>query len=178
MHTEKVTQKPKIESHWLDQATMAAALEISLSAFQKWRVDPVARIGRKVYYEVSTVIANRQEHQARQLEQRPKPETPEDADLAQRQAKIGLTRAQAEGQELKNAQIRAELAPVKLIEWVIDQAGKGIARHLAGIPAAVKRSCSKLRPSDMKILQAEIVKAQRAAADMSVDLDQYYNAVD
>lgn len=168
----------QIESHWLSQQEMANTCAISLSAFQKWQVKPVARVGRKTFYTVQDVLANRLEHNQKLLDQLPRPEAPGAAEIAQREARIALMRAQAEGQELRNAQLREELAPVGLIAWVIDQAGQGISRHLAGIPAAVKKRCPKLRPTDMKILQAEIVKAQRAAADMSVDLDQYYSELD
>jgi phage terminase Nu1 subunit (DNA packaging protein) len=162
----------KPESHWLNQTSMAEACSVSLSAFQKWRVQPVARIGRETFYTASDVLANRLAHQARRLSA---PATPSESEAAQHQAKIALMQAQAEGQELKNAQLREELAPVDLIAWVVEQAGAGIARHLDEIPAAVKKRVPKLTAADLAIIQREIGKAQKAAMQMTVDLNEFYS---
>jgi len=53
----------KPEDHWLSQANMARSCKVSLSAFQKWNVQPVAKIGRTVYYSVGDVSNNRLDHE-------------------------------------------------------------------------------------------------------------------
>ena len=53
--------KPK--PFWLSQADMARSCRVSLSAFQKWNVRPVARIGRIVYYSPGDVLNNRMDHE-------------------------------------------------------------------------------------------------------------------
>jgi|GEM_PF-6223252 len=47
---------------WLNKSNMASSLGISVQAFDKWKVDPVARIGREVFFDVRTVVINRLEN--------------------------------------------------------------------------------------------------------------------
>jgi len=50
-------KKPK--SFWLSQANMARSCRVSITAFKKWNVRPVAKIGRIVYYSPGDVTNNR-----------------------------------------------------------------------------------------------------------------------
>ena len=49
----------KLKPYWLSQANMARSCGVSLSAFQKWNVRRVAKIGRIVYYRPRDVTNNR-----------------------------------------------------------------------------------------------------------------------
>ena len=49
--------KPK--SFWLSQGKMAESCGISVEAFRQWKVPPVAKIGREVFYSVGDVTNNR-----------------------------------------------------------------------------------------------------------------------
>ncbi|MDZ4730531.1 MAG: terminase small subunit [Xanthomonadales bacterium] len=160
----------RIEDHWLNQRNAAAACGVSVTAFARWRVQPVGRVGRETFYLAADILANRLEHHARRLKQ---PESDQCTTRAQRLANLALTKAQADGQELKNAELRETLAETELIHWVIQKAGAGIAAHLAGIPAAIKRSCSKLRPSDIAIATREVERCQSVLTRMPEMVDEY-----
>lgn len=44
------------EPYWLNKSQMAASLGISVQAFDKWGVKPVAKIGRSVYFDCRSVL--------------------------------------------------------------------------------------------------------------------------
>lgn len=52
-------EKPEAPPHWLCHSDMVAACGVSHQTFANWGVKPVARVGRRCYYLVSDVLANR-----------------------------------------------------------------------------------------------------------------------
>lgn len=61
MSKNETTKQPG----WLNKSEMAKSLGISPQAFEKWGVEPVARIGREAFYRVQDVVQNRVDHAAR-----------------------------------------------------------------------------------------------------------------
>lgn len=168
---KKVTKEP----FWLNRKQMAEACGISVQAFEKWGVKPVAKLGRETFYLVEDVIENR----VARSEQRSNPGGFEDQVKVAHQAeldyeKLLLTREQRVGQELKNAQTRRELAPVQVIDWALSKVGGQIAAVLESIPLKLKKLCPRLSASEIEAVKREVVKAQNAAARVTVDLDDYY----
>jgi len=164
----------RVESFWLNQQQMAKSCRVSLSGFQKWEVQPEVKIGRHTYYSAAAVLANRLAHWENQISQAASRETDQEPSSADREARLRLTLAQAEGQEIKNAQLRKELAPVHLLEWVVGKAGAQISAILDAIPMQLKKRNAKLTASNIELIRRDIVKAQNAAAQMTVDIDAYY----
>lgn len=41
---------------WINKSNLAASLGISVQAFTKWGIEPVAKIGREVFFTVEDVI--------------------------------------------------------------------------------------------------------------------------
>ena len=70
------------------------------------------------------------------------------------------------------------MAPVAVIEWVVGKAGAQIAAILDSLPLQLKKRNPKLTASNIDTIRREIAKAQKAAAQMSVDLDEYYELTD
>lgn len=54
---QEYTNQPNPE--WLNKSNMALSLGISVQAFDKWKVDPIAKIGREVFFDVRSVVINR-----------------------------------------------------------------------------------------------------------------------
>jgi phage terminase Nu1 subunit (DNA packaging protein) len=94
---------------------------------------------------------------------------------AEREAKLRLVQEQADGQALKNAQARRELAPVQLISWTLARVGSQISAIFDSIPLKVKKLMPKLSASDIEVIKRELIKAQNAASRVTVDLDEYYS---
>ena len=164
-------QKP--QPGWLNQEQMAASCNISRSGFQKWGVGSVAKIGKYSFYRTVDVLANRLEKQKPRLQKPAASATDQELARAERDAKFRLTKAQAEWQELKNAQLREELAPVDFITWVISKAGSQISAILESIPMNLKKRNPRLTASNIEFITREIVKTQNIAAHMKLDLDEY-----
>lgn len=166
---KQVEPKPefKTEKFWLNKQDMAAALGISVQAFDKWGVEPVAKRHKygEAFYAVADVVKNRLEWQRRKLEQSQPNLDAAEVTAAREQAELEYTRERAEGQRLKNAQMRRELAPIEMVTWAIAQIGSEISAALETIPGKVKRAVPKLTSSEVQMVKREIVKAQNVAAE-------------
>jgi phage terminase Nu1 subunit (DNA packaging protein) len=82
-------------------------------------------------------------------------------------------RADTALKQLKEAQLRKELAPVNLLEWALAKTCSQIAATLDSIPVKVKRRVPKLTNAEIEIIRREIIKCQNAAAEATLDLDEY-----
>jgi phage terminase Nu1 subunit (DNA packaging protein) len=176
MPATKPTVAPKRKPGWMNLGQMAASCGISTQAFKQWGVEPVARIGRESFFDVASVLRNRLAKQ----QDRSKAAAPEPSSCAldTDRERMLLTRVQREGQELKNAQLRRELAPIQLIEWTLGKIGNQIGAVLDSIPLKVKKVVPRLTAVEVEHIKREIVKAQNAAARITVDLDDYYDERD
>lgn len=163
----------KDKSEWLKQSDMARSCGVSVQAFQKWKVATVAKQGRSVFYTFADVLENRLAHQKSQLGKQAEPATDKEQTQAEREAKLRLTQAQAEYQEIKNSQLRKELAPVAVLEWTLGRVGSQIAAILEAIPSRLKKRNPKLTATDIHLITREIVKTQNAAAKVQVDFDEF-----
>ena len=162
-----MTEKVKKEDHWLTQAQMSKSLGIRPEAFQVWRVTPVARIGKYAYYTVKDVLDNRLARKA-ELDGR-REAAPEGASLDHE--KLRLTRAQADGQEIKNEIARGKTAPIEIIQVVLSKIAGEAAGELDSIPLNVKRKHPQLDSQVIDDIKRQCVKAQNAIARCDETLD-------
>lgn len=72
--------------------------------------------------------------------------------------------------ELKEAQLRNELAPLELLQWALSNLGSQISAILETIPAKLKRQLPSLTYTDLELIRKEIIKTQNAAARVQLDL--------
>lgn len=176
MPRPKQAAKPKRQPHWLNLGQMAASCGISVQAFKQWGIEPVARIGSEALFDAASVLRNRLARQQERTKASAPAPSPDDLD-ADRERTL-LTRVQREGQELKNAQLRRELAPISLIEWTLGKVGNQIGAVLDSIPLKVKKVVPRLTAVEVEHIKREVVKAQNAASRIAVDLDEYYDERD
>lgn len=155
----------KREAHWLNKSDTAKSLGISVQAFDKWGVEPVAKIGRENFYTMRSVLDNRL---ANQRQKQASNADPEDYD-AQR---TRLTKEQADQLEMKNAVMRREQAPVELLQWALDELSQRISAILGAIPSKVKKRVPSLTAGEMTNITREIVKAQNAASKAELPWDR------
>ena len=166
----------KVERGWLNKGEMAASLGISVQAFDKWGVKPVAQRHKygEAYFTVADVIKNRLAWQARKFEQSQPQMDAAELMQAKEQAELEWTKERAEGQRLKNAAMRRELAPVEMVTWAIGRVCSEISAQLETIPGKVKRALPKLTSSELQLIKREVVKAQNTASeDTSLDWDEF-----
>ena len=167
-----MADKQKVQSYWLNRGQMAKSHGISVQAFDNWEVEPVAKIGRQKFFLAGDVTANRVRHKITMMEKN-RPAEIADGDIDYDLERARLTKEQADGQELKNAQARRELAPIDLIEWTLGRFAAQVCPLLEAIPQKVKRRVPSLKSAEVEIIKREIIKAQNMASKITVNVDAY-----
>lgn len=184
---KKISQKPApkkanpIPPDWINQTEAADRCGVSITMFQRYGLEPVARRGRSTWYTKGQVlewIEQRGHRKGYELGLRDgKQSLPDDAAqimVGQEKARLDLTREQAEGQRLKNAQMRRELAPVEMITFALGSLASQVSSILGTLPAKIKRSMPKLSAEEIRLIKTEIVKAQNACAkELQVEWDDF-----
>lgn len=94
--------------------------------------------------------------------------------LVLEQERARLACEQADKVAMQNAITRREYAPVEVLEMVIGKVGRQIAETLEALPVQLKRRSSHLTVEDLEIIQGEIAKARNLAANMQIELDEFY----
>jgi phage terminase Nu1 subunit (DNA packaging protein) len=140
-------EKPK--EHWLTQQNMAKSLGVTVSAFARWEVEPVARIGKHVYYDVRSVLDNR-------LEKADQAGSNGDIEAE----RLRLTRAQAEGQEIKNELAKGKTAPMEIITLSLSTVAGAASGILDSLPLDIKRKFPELDTQMIEAIRRQCVKAQ------------------
>lgn len=158
----------EIKAHWLNQGQVAKSLGISVQAFTKWGVRPVAKVGRQAFYELSDVLQNRLDRQAEQLNKAFHDDGLEGMDYE----RLRLTRAQAENMEIKNEIARGKIAPIEIIQVVLSRTSGEAAGELDGIPLDIKRKHPTLNNQIIEDIKRRCVKAQNAIARCEDILDE------
>lgn len=154
--------------HWLNQTDMSASLGISVQAFKKWDVRPVARVGKSLYYTAADVLQNRRENDVSKL----KPEEPEELRGFEKE-RYRLTKAQADHQELKNSVMRKELAPVELQSFCLSRLAAEISGILDSIPLDHKRKHPEASTLQIENLKRSISKSMAACNRLSENIPNY-----
>jgi phage terminase Nu1 subunit (DNA packaging protein) len=165
----------EVQRHWLNKREMAAALGISVQAFDRWGVKPVAQRHRfgEAFYSVRDVLDNRLELERKKHERAAANLDASDLLLEKERAELEWTQERAEGQRLKNAALRRELAPVSMVQWAISQAGSQIAAVLGTLKGKVKRAQPSLSNAALHEIEQIAVECQNTAADVRLDWDDF-----
>ena len=164
---KKVEKVVDIEPYWLNKKHMAASNRISTVAFDKWDVPQVAKIGRQAFYTVDDVVKNRVDNAA---PKESKSTNPDAIDYDKERAR--LTKEQADAQELKNAVMRRELAPIELLEFALAEMSSVVSAIFESIPLKVKKRVPHLTASEVSIISREVIRAQNAASKTKLDWDK------
>ncbi|WP_223538665.1 terminase small subunit [Pseudomonas sp. BF-R-12] len=172
-----ITRQP----FWLNKKSMADSLGITVQAFDKWGVTPVAKIGREAFFDVRSVIDNRLKHQGGK--QQPGSEIVDpligykiDCE------RLRLTREQADAQARKNKVGDKELVPVGFMIFALSSLSAQLASTLNTIPKSVKRKHPDIAVRHLDAVETEIAVTRNAAVGLADRipelLDEYIASVD
>lgn len=139
----------KVQAHWLTQQQMAKSLGITVSAFSRWDVEPVAKSGRYLYYEARAVLDNR-------LAKADQAGSNSDIEAE----RLRLTRAQAEGQEIKNELAKGKTAPMEIITLSLSTVAGAASGILDSLPLDIRRKFPELDTQMIEAIKRQCVKAQ------------------
>ncbi len=154
--------KQEKQRGWLNKSEMAESLGISTQAFDKWGVEPVARIGRETFFDVRSVVDNR----VSKLDPIHQPDDDIDPLAEQKliQERLRLTKAQSEAQELKNEVTRRVLIPADFITFTLSKLIPEIAATMDTLPMTMRRRHTDLEARHLDTLEREATKIRNACA--------------
>ncbi len=122
-----------IQPDWISTRQAVAALGVSRTAFDKWRLDPAGKIGKTHYFTVAQII---EADRARRRDTRP---VDDDQRKRLAEARIRLTEAKAAKQERDNEIARHEMAPFSFVAFALASLANSLSAHLDSIPALLIR---------------------------------------
>lgn len=179
-----IPKAAKVEPGWLNKSDMAASLGISTQAFDKWKVSPVAKVGRSVYYTVADVVANRLSKTQKKAQPKPTlssgdgPPVFDTVEAELEYEKLLLTRAQRQGQELKNEENQQLVVPTDFAAFALSKVAAEGAGVMASVPLNMKRQHPEMTPVQQATMERELAKGMNALsqlADRVPELvDEYY----
>lgn len=173
MATQSITQQPG----WLNKVRMAASLGISVQAFDKWGVKPIAKIGRETFYDARSVLDNRLKHQG--AKDQPVDDNGEPIDplieYKLQQERLRLTRAQADGQELRNRVKDRQLVPVEFNLFALGRIGAMLGSALDTVHVKIKRKHPDIEVRFLEAIQREVAVTRNEAADLASVLPELLN---
>lgn len=148
--------------HWFNKREMAASIGIAANNFDKWGVEPVAKRGREIFYDVKTVLNNRLEHFETRLDK--KVPAKADAVVGDQNSilyqELRLKKESADKLELQNAVKRGELVPIELFRLVLSRFSPELAAYIDTIPLQIKKKHAGLDSYVIDDIKYQCVKAQ------------------
>lgn len=96
-----------------------------------------------------------------------------DVEVDVNRARVANLHIDTEIKRLKKEELERRNAPIDVIAWVLGQVSGQISALLESIPLKVSRRVPGLSATEIEIISREIIKAQNAAAAVTIKLDEY-----
>ena len=96
-----------------------------------------------------------------------------DVEVDVNRARVANLHIDTEIKRLKKEELERRNAPIDVIAWVLGQVSGQISPLLEAIPLKVSRRVPGLSATEIEIITREIIKAQNAAAAVTIKLDEY-----
>lgn len=159
----KPADKPKLG--WMTRTAMIASLGIDSSAFVRWGVKPVQKIGNKAYYTMQDVLQNRLDNERDKFQRAADKGVTNNGKINGAEEKALLDRAKRVSLETKNEKAAGELLPVVVAELVFAQMGAEVSAILDPLPGALKRLMPTMTATQVDLVRKEIARAKNTACD-------------
>jgi phage terminase Nu1 subunit (DNA packaging protein) len=164
----------EVKDFWLNKSQMAASLNISVQAFDKWRIEPVARVGRSVYFSVADVLNNRLnnekgKHQLKVVD----PEDLEEGNIDYERYR--LTKAQADAQELKNEIALGNVVPTEFAVFALTKVAAESVGILDSLPMNINRKHPEITVLQIENIKREVAKACNVIRELEQVLPELVN---
>ncbi|HFS5793957.1 TPA: terminase small subunit [Citrobacter werkmanii] len=159
--------------HLLNKKNMAKSCKVGVTAFDKWGVEPVQRIGREALYDVASVVSNRVENELSKIMDQGG--DIDDAELLK--ARIRLTNAQADAQELKNARETGEVIDTAFASYALAKLAAEIGSIMDSLPLTINRKFPDMEPRYSNAIKVEVNRAVSRAstiADLIPEMAERY----
>lgn len=149
--------------HLLNKKNMAKSCNVGVTAFDKWGIVPVERAGREVLYDVASVVRNRVENEVVKIVEQGG--DIDDTELLK--ARIRLTNAQADAQELKNARETGEVIDTAFATFALAKLSGEVGSIMDSLPLAVSRKYPGMEKRYLDAIKNEVSRAMNRAANLA-----------
>ncbi|BBV29169.1 terminase small subunit [Citrobacter freundii] len=159
--------------HLLNKKNMAKSCKVGVTAFDKWGVEPVQRIGREAFYDVASVVSNRVENELSKIMD----QGGDIDDVELLKARIRLTNAQADAQELKNARETGEVIDTAFASYALAKLAAEIGSIMDSLPLTINRKFPDMEPRYSNAIKVEVNRAVSRAstiADLIPEMAERY----
>lgn len=169
---------------WLNKSEMAKSLGISPQAFDKWGVEPIARIGREAFYRVQDVVQNRLDNAAKKHQLSGSDGKVIDPLIEYKlmQERLRLTTAQAYAVEQKNQVNDKLLIPAPFVTFALEKIASKIGSKLETVGKTVSRRHPDIDARILETTEREIALARNIASQFGDEipgyLDEYLATLD
>ncbi|BCA28359.1 hypothetical protein PtoMrB4_23360 [Metapseudomonas otitidis] len=163
---------------------MAKSLGISPQAFDKWGVEPIARIGREAFYRVQDVVQNRLDNAAKKHQPSGSDGGGVDPLIEYKlmQERLRLTTAQAYAVEQKNQVNDKLLIPAPFVTFALEKIASKIGSKLETVGKTVSRRHPDIDARILETTEREIALARNIASQFGDEipgyLDEYLATLD
>lgn len=159
--------------HLLNKKNMAKSCKVGVTAFDKWGIEPIQRIGREAFYDVASVVSNRVENELSKIMDQVG--DIDDAELLK--ARIRLTNAQADAQELKNARETGEVIDTAFATYALAKLAAEIGSIMDSLPLTINRNFPDMETRYSNAIKVEVNRAVSRAstvADLIPEMAERY----
>ena len=157
-----MTQRP--EPHLLTAGECAESLGITDRSFRSWCVEPTVIVGTRKYFDGRAILDNRT---AALKRKRRRPEsTTAQLKVHVDELETALTTARAEGQSLRNAELRQEMVHLDRLTQAIATGCTAANAALESLPGKVKRASPEVTGQELTELRVIIARVQNRAAGL------------
>lgn len=153
-------------THLLNKKNMAKSCKVGITAFDKWGVEPVERAGREAFYDVASVVRNRVDNELSKIVEQGG--DIDDAELLK--ARIRLTNAQADAQELKNARETGEVIDTAFATYALSKLAGEVGAIMDSLPLAISRQFPGMEKRYLDAIKKEVSKVMNRAAMLADDI--------
>jgi phage terminase Nu1 subunit (DNA packaging protein) len=170
----------KIEPVLLNKSDLCKSLNISTTAFDKWNVPAHSKVGRECLYTMSDVVGNRVANERKKHVSKPLDDEDDKPNIDFERYR--LTKAQADGQELKNEKDCKEVVEVGFCTFLLGRIAAQVAPVLDQIHIRVKRKFPDIPERTIDAIKAEVIKSQNTVSNLADGiedlLDEYIGSAD
>lgn len=149
--------------HLLNKKNMAKSCKVGVTAFDKWGVEPVQRVGREALYDVASVVSNRVENELSKIID----QGGDIDDVELLKARIRLTNAQADSQELKNARETGEVIDTAFATYALAKLAAEISSIMDSLPLTISRKFPDMDRRYSDAIKVEVNRAVSRASEVA-----------
>ncbi|NJQ21356.1 terminase small subunit [Pantoea sp. LS15] len=154
--------------HLLNKKNMAKSCKVCVTAFDKWDVEPVKRVGREAFYDVTNVVSHRVENELSKIMEQGG--DIDDAEILK--ARIRLTNAQADAQELKSARETREVIDTASTTYALSKLAGEVGAIMDSLPLAISRQFPGMEKRYLDSIKKGLSKSMNRASHISGEIPE------